>query len=88
MERGVAPRHPLPIGALAALDCRPMNCPHHIQWVVPAAFGQHQCTLCFDVVTKKDITPKFEDLGAEFQKRWDAHEATQPKPAAPAPAAP
>lgn len=66
-----------------------MNCPHHIQWVVPVAFGQHQCTLCFDVVTKKDITPKFEDLGAELQKRWDAHEATQPRPAAaPAAAAP
>jgi hypothetical protein len=53
-----------------------MNCPHHIQWVVPAAHGQHQCTLCFDVVTKK------------FQKRWDAHEATQPKPAVAAPVAP
>jgi hypothetical protein len=39
---------------------------------------------CFDVVTRKDITPKFEDLGAEIQRRWDAHEATAARPA-PAP---
>jgi hypothetical protein len=41
---------------------------------------------CFEAVAKKDVTPKFEDLGAELQKRWDAHEARAPKPAAPAPA--
>jgi len=61
-----------------------MNCPHHIQWVIEAENGLHQCLQCFDVVTKKDVTPKFEDLGAELQKRWDAHEARAPKPAAPA----
>jgi hypothetical protein len=37
------------------------------------------------VVTKKDVTPKFEDLGPEIQKRWDAHEAAA-KPPAPPPA--
>jgi len=60
-----------------------MNCPHHIQWVVPAAQGLHQCLQCFEVVAKKDITPKFEELGAELQRRWDAHEASGAK-AAPA----
>jgi hypothetical protein len=52
-----------------------MNCPHHIQWVVPVAYGQHQCVQCYELVGKKDITPKFEDLGPELQGRWDAHEA-------------
>ncbi len=65
-----------------------MNCPHHIQWVVPAPHGLHQCMQCFEPVTKKDITPKFEDLGPDLQKRWDAHEASAAKPAAPAKAAP
>jgi hypothetical protein len=63
-----------------------MNCPHHIQWVVPVAYGQHQCTLCYDLVVKKDVTPKFEDLPVEFQKRWDTHEASWKPPAAPKPA--
>ena len=63
-----------------------MNCPHHIQWVVEAHNGLHQCLQCFDAVTKKDVTPKFEDLGEELQKRWDAHEARATKPAAQAPA--
>ena len=63
-----------------------MNCPHHIQWVVPAALGLHQCTQCFEVVQKKDITPKFEDLGPEIQKRWDAHEAAAAKAGAAKPA--
>jgi hypothetical protein len=52
-----------------------MNCPHHIQWVIEAPAGLHQCLQCFDAVAKKDITPRFEDLGADLQKRWDAHEA-------------
>ncbi|HZY03150.1 MAG TPA: hypothetical protein VFF02_06585 [Anaeromyxobacteraceae bacterium] len=52
-----------------------MNCPHHIQWIVPVNDGLHQCLQCTEVVTKKDITPKFEELGPEVQKRWDAHEA-------------
>ena len=61
-----------------------MNCPHHIQWVVPVAGGLHQCLQCYEVVTRKDVTPKFEELGAEAQKRWEAHEASaKPAPAAP-----
>ncbi len=64
-----------------------MNCPHHIQWVVPVAHGLHQCIQCYEVVSKKDITPKFEDLGPETQKRWDAHEQAGAKPTAAAPAA-
>ena len=61
-----------------------MNCPHHIQLVIEAPAGLHQCLQCFEAVAKKDITPKFEDFGAELQKRWDAHEAKAPKAAAPA----
>jgi hypothetical protein len=63
-----------------------MNCPHHIQWVVEAPNGLHQCLQCFEAVAKKDITPKFEDLGVELQQRWDAHEARAVKPTASAPA--
>jgi hypothetical protein len=68
-----------------------MNCPHHIQWVVPVAFGQHQCMQCWDLVTRKDVTPKFEDLAPDLQKAWEAHEATYKQPSsppAPAPAKP
>jgi len=43
---------------------------------------------CFEPVTKKDITPKFEDLGSDLQKRWDAHEAGAARPAEAAKAAP
>jgi len=64
-----------------------MNCSHHIQWVIEAPNGLHQCVQCFEAVTKKDITPKFEDLGAEIQRRWDAHEASSAKVAEPAKAA-
>ena len=63
-----------------------MNCPHHIQWVTEAENGLHQCLQCFEAVAKKDVTPKFEELGPELQKRWDAHEARAPRPATPAPA--
>ena len=66
-----------------------MNCPHHIQWIVPVNDGLHQCLQCTEVVTKKDVTPRFEELGPEVQKRWDAHEASaKPRdPAVPPPVA-
>ncbi len=68
-----------------------LNCQHHIQWVREVPGGLHQCILCTQVVTKKDVQPKLEDLPEEFSRCWDAHEATRP-PAAPpvaeAPAAP
>jgi hypothetical protein len=54
-----------------------LNCPHHVQWVRRVPGGLHQCILCFQVVTKKDIYPKYEDLSDEFRQRWDAHEATR-----------
>jgi hypothetical protein len=46
--------------------------------VRPVAGGLHQCIQCFQVVSKKDIYPKYEDLTDEFRRRWDAHEATRP----------
>jgi hypothetical protein len=40
--------------------------------------GLHQCILCTQVVSKKDVYPKLEDLPEEFRLRWDAHEAKRP----------
>lgn len=51
------------------------NCLHHVQWVRKIPGGMHQCIQCFQVVTKKDVYPKFEDLGDEYRRRWEAHEA-------------
>jgi hypothetical protein len=51
-----------------------LACIHHVGWVVPIAGGKHQCLYCREEVAKKDIYPKFEDLGAEYQSRWDRHE--------------
>jgi hypothetical protein len=65
-----------------------MNCQHHVAWILPVRKGLHQCFQCWEVVTRKDVTPKFEDLSPEFQGRWEAHEREgQPAPAA-APKAP
>jgi hypothetical protein len=63
-------------------------CVHHIQWVVEVPGGLHQCIQCTQVVSAKEIYPKLEDLSAEFRRRWEAHEATRPPPAAPAPHTP
>ena len=63
-----------------------LACTHHVAWIRQVAGGKHQCSYCKAVVAKKEIYPKFEELGAEFQAKWDAHEKTAP--AAPAPAAP
>ena len=57
-----------------------LNCPHHVQWVRPVAGGLHQCILCFQVVTKKDVYPKLEELSEDFRRRWDTHEATRLAP--------
>jgi hypothetical protein len=62
-----------------------LNCQHHISWVRAVDGGLHQCILCFQVVTKKDVSPKLEDLPEECGRRWDAHEATRPAAAATAP---
>ncbi len=64
-----------------------LNCPHHISWIVPVARGLHQCTQCWQVVGRKDVSPKLDDLGPEMRARWEAHEKVDPAPAAAAPAA-
>jgi hypothetical protein len=63
-----------------------LTCVHHVQWVRRVPGGLHQCIQCYQVVTRKDVTPKFEDLTDEFRRRWEEHEATRP-PAEPGPAA-
>ena len=64
-----------------------MNCPHHLMWIVPVRHGLHQCIQCWQVVGRKDVASKFEDLPPAFQRRWEEHEKEgQPDPAvAPAP---
>ncbi len=52
-----------------------LNCPHHIQWIRPVEGGLHQCIHCWQVVTRKDVYPKLEDLTPELRARWEAHEA-------------
>ena len=65
-----------------------LSCIHHVTWLKPIDGGKHQCSYCREVVTKKEIYPKFEDLGVEFQQRWDRHEKGEDaKPAGPAPGA-
>ncbi len=59
-----------------------LNCVHHVQWVRRVPGGLHQCILCQQVVTRKDVYPRFEDLGPEFRERWEAHERTASEPAA------
>jgi hypothetical protein len=49
-------------------------CQHHISWVVEVEPGLHKCILCTEIVSKKQITPKFEDLPVEFQRHWEEFE--------------
>jgi hypothetical protein len=53
-----------------------LTCVHHIQWIREVPGGLHQCIQCFQVVAKKDVYPKLEDLPEDVRRRWDAHEAT------------
>jgi hypothetical protein len=62
-----------------------LACTHYVSWVVPAEGGKHQCLYCREMVAKKEIFPKFEDLGADYQKKWDAHEKGETAAAAPKP---
>lgn len=66
-----------------------MICVHHIQWVRELPDGLHQCIQCGQAVAAKDVYPKLEELPDDFRRRWEAHEATRSRPAAPtaAPAA-
>jgi hypothetical protein len=54
-------------------------------WVRAIPGGLHQCIQCQRVVTRKDVSPSFDDLPEDFRRRWDAHEAT--REAAPRPGA-
>jgi hypothetical protein len=51
-----------------------LACIHNASWVIPAPNKQHQCLYCKAFVQKKDVYPKWDDLGVEYQKRWEAHE--------------
>jgi len=62
-----------------------LACIHHVSWVVPVDGNKHQCLYCREIVAKKDIYPKFEDLGADYQARWDRHEKGEDAGKAPAP---
>jgi hypothetical protein len=57
-----------------------LNCVHHVQWVEEVAGGLHQCLLCRQVVGKKDVYPKLEDLPEAFRRRWEEHEARREAP--------
>lgn len=59
-----------------------LACHHYVSWIVPVEGGKHQCLYCREIVTKKNVYPKFEDLGADYQREWDAHEKGETKPAA------
>lgn len=76
LRQGVAP------GARGRERVGMLNCVHHIQWVQEVPGGLHQCILCYQVVTQKDVYPKFEDLPEAFRRRWEAHEATRESPQA------
>jgi len=62
-----------------------LACLHNASWVIPAPGGKHQCLYCKAFVAKKDIYPKWEDLGVDYQKAWDAHETGGAPPAPPPP---
>ena len=51
-----------------------LACTHHVSWIVPFEGGKHRCVYCHEIVTKKDVYPKFDDLGRDFQAKWDRHE--------------
>lgn len=47
-----------------------------MQWLTAVANGKFQCSYCRAFVAKKDIYPRWDDLGPDFQAWWTAHEAT------------
>jgi hypothetical protein len=59
----------------AAIERAVPTCVHHISWIVPVEGGLHQCIQCQQIVSRKDVYPKLEDLGEELRRRWDEHEA-------------
>ncbi len=58
-----------------------LSCTHHVSWVVQESGGRHRCLYCRALVTRKDVYPKWDDLGPDFQAKWTAHEAATGGPA-------
>ena len=57
-----------------------LGCIHHVQWLLPAPEGKWHCNNCKAPVTRREVYPKFEDLGPDFLARWEAHEKGEPLP--------
>jgi hypothetical protein len=43
-------------------------------WIQFRPGGKFWCLQCVSYVSRKDVSPKIEDLGPEFVKRWEEHE--------------
>lgn len=55
-----------------------LACVHHVQWLTRAADGKFQCSYCRAFLQRKDVYPKWDDLGPDFQAWWLQHEKTAP----------
>lgn len=55
-----------------------LACTHHVSWLTAAPGGKWICGNCKAVLAKKDLYPKFDELGPEFQSRWERHEKGEP----------
>ncbi len=60
-----------------------LTCIHHVQWIREVPGGLHQCIQCFQVLARKDVYPRFEDLPEWVRRRWDEHEASGASAAGP-----
>lgn len=57
-----------------------LGCIHHVQWLLTAPEGKWRCNNCRALVTKREVYPKFEDLGDDFANRWELHEKGEKVP--------
>jgi hypothetical protein len=57
-----------------------LGCIHHVQWLLPAPEGRWRCNNCKAPVTRKDVYPRFDELGEDFARRWELHEKGEPVP--------
>ena len=57
-----------------------LGCIHHVQWLLASAERQWRCNNCKAIVTRREVYPKFEELGPDFAARWEAHEKGEPLP--------
>lgn len=55
-----------------------LACIHHVMWLRPVEGGKWLCNNCKEEVVKKDLYPKFDDLGPDFARRWERHEKGEP----------